>query len=293
MALAMDATGGRRLSVPITVTVGPAQPPTVAITTPGNGAAYTAPATIALAANATAAGGATIAKVEYFKGPTLVASATSARTRPRGRTGGRELPAHRQGDRQPHRHGHVLTHCGDGDGGGSHAGDCRRRGSRRLDGKRDHGAGERDHHRSPQLRGDGERDTRHGGHRQPVLGERRALERRGQPDHAHRDHAGRGEREPGDHHQQQREWRLSWSPRRARRDCAAYGDFHGERGIDAGGHHRVRRGRQRDGGCDHAGHSADGGGGDLQFGGDGAAAGYLQGRVRQRDLHGDQAGAHH
>ena len=78
MALAMDATGGRRLSVPITVTVGPAQPPTVAITTPGTGAAYTAPATIALAANATAAGGATIAKVEYFNGPALVASATSA-----------------------------------------------------------------------------------------------------------------------------------------------------------------------------------------------------------------------
>ncbi|MBK6981853.1 MAG: hypothetical protein IPH30_10415 [Betaproteobacteria bacterium] len=78
MALAMDATGGRRLSAPITVTVGPAQPPAVAITTPGNGAAYTAPATIALAANATAAGGATIAKVEYFNGPALVASATSA-----------------------------------------------------------------------------------------------------------------------------------------------------------------------------------------------------------------------
>ena len=76
MALAMDASGGRRLSSPITVTVGPAQPPQVAITLPGAGASYTAPATVALTANAAAAAGATIAKVEYFNGTALVASAT-------------------------------------------------------------------------------------------------------------------------------------------------------------------------------------------------------------------------
>ncbi len=78
MALAMDATGGRRLSAPVTVTVGPPQPPTVAITAPGSGATYTAPATVTVTASATAAAGATISQVEFLQGATVVGTATSS-----------------------------------------------------------------------------------------------------------------------------------------------------------------------------------------------------------------------
>lgn len=78
MAMAMDATGGRRLSSPVTVTVGPPQPPQVAITTPGSGATYTAPATVTITANATAAPGATISQVEFLQGVAVVGTATSS-----------------------------------------------------------------------------------------------------------------------------------------------------------------------------------------------------------------------
>ncbi|MBL0142906.1 MAG: hypothetical protein IPP91_12595 [Betaproteobacteria bacterium] len=78
MALATDSAGGLTLSAPVSVTVSAPQPPVVAITTPADGATFTSPATIALAANATAAGTATIAKVEFFNGATLVGSATGA-----------------------------------------------------------------------------------------------------------------------------------------------------------------------------------------------------------------------
>jgi RHS repeat-associated protein len=51
--------------------------PTVSITSPGNGALFNAPATIAVGANATDADG-TVTKVEFFDGGTLIGTATSA-----------------------------------------------------------------------------------------------------------------------------------------------------------------------------------------------------------------------
>ncbi|MBL0142909.1 MAG: hypothetical protein IPP91_12610 [Betaproteobacteria bacterium] len=78
MALATDSAGGLTLSAPVSVTVSAPQPPVVSITTPADGATFTSPATIALAATATAAGTATIAKVEFFDGATLVGSANAA-----------------------------------------------------------------------------------------------------------------------------------------------------------------------------------------------------------------------
>jgi hypothetical protein len=52
-------------------------PPTVALTSPANGASYTAPATISLAATVTA-NGHTITKVQFYNGATLLAEDTSA-----------------------------------------------------------------------------------------------------------------------------------------------------------------------------------------------------------------------
>ncbi|MFA6047108.1 MAG: Ig-like domain-containing protein, partial [Phycisphaerales bacterium] len=77
-AVAKDDAGGMAFSPPVTVTVGPAQPPTVAITMPGSGATYTAPATVAITASATAVAGATITQVEFLRGTTVVGTATSS-----------------------------------------------------------------------------------------------------------------------------------------------------------------------------------------------------------------------
>ena len=52
-------------------------PPTISLTTPANGAYYTAPATIALAATAADSDG-TIAKVEFFRGKKLIGASTAA-----------------------------------------------------------------------------------------------------------------------------------------------------------------------------------------------------------------------
>ncbi len=77
-AVATDNQGGMAFSPPVTVTVGPPQPPTVAITTPASGATYTAPATVAITANATGAAGATISQVEFLQGTTVVGTATAS-----------------------------------------------------------------------------------------------------------------------------------------------------------------------------------------------------------------------
>ncbi|MBK6981857.1 MAG: hypothetical protein IPH30_10435 [Betaproteobacteria bacterium] len=80
----------------------------------------TAPATIALAANATAAGGGDDREGgTSASGPRgdVATSALHGHVVERGGRGYTPLTA--QGDRQPHRHGHVLTRCGDGDGGGA------------------------------------------------------------------------------------------------------------------------------------------------------------------------------
>src|SRR4030095_629967 len=53
-----------------------ASPPTVAITAPLNNATYTAPLTTTLKATATPSTGATISKVDFYGGPTLLGTAT-------------------------------------------------------------------------------------------------------------------------------------------------------------------------------------------------------------------------
>jgi hypothetical protein len=77
-AVATDNAGGMAFSPPIAVSVGPPQPPLVAITLPGSGATYTAPATVSIAANATAAPGATITQVEFRSGTTVIGTATAS-----------------------------------------------------------------------------------------------------------------------------------------------------------------------------------------------------------------------
>jgi hypothetical protein len=53
------------------------KPPTVALTSPANGATFNAPATVQLAATASDADG-TVAKVEFFRGKTLIGTVTAA-----------------------------------------------------------------------------------------------------------------------------------------------------------------------------------------------------------------------
>jgi hypothetical protein len=60
----------------ITVNAGANQPPSVTLTQPANGATFTAPANVNLAANASDSDG-SVAKVEFFNGSTLLATDTS------------------------------------------------------------------------------------------------------------------------------------------------------------------------------------------------------------------------
>lgn len=77
-AIAYDGDGGQSTSSPVSVTVtGANQPPTVGLTSPSNGAAFTAPATITLAANASDPEN-QLARVEFFSGATRLGTDTSA-----------------------------------------------------------------------------------------------------------------------------------------------------------------------------------------------------------------------
>jgi hypothetical protein len=78
-AVAIDNGGASTTSAPRTVTVNGStnQPPAVALTVPANGATYTAPAHIGIAANASDADG-TIARVDFYQGSTLIASDTTS-----------------------------------------------------------------------------------------------------------------------------------------------------------------------------------------------------------------------
>ncbi|KAB0670435.1 hypothetical protein F6V30_09815 [Oryzomonas sagensis] len=74
--LAFNDIGNSPASAVRNVTTPTWTAPTVAIATPLAGAAYVAPATIPLTATATAGGTATVLRVEYYNGPSLIGSAT-------------------------------------------------------------------------------------------------------------------------------------------------------------------------------------------------------------------------
>ncbi|MEO8101532.1 MAG: Ig-like domain-containing protein [Betaproteobacteria bacterium] len=79
-AKASDNKGSVTTSVPVSIAVQiPSVPPSVSITAPVSGAIYMAPASFPITATATAnAGGATITKVDFFNGATLLGTATTA-----------------------------------------------------------------------------------------------------------------------------------------------------------------------------------------------------------------------
>ena len=74
-AVARDNAGATSTSAARSITVANNQPPTVSLTSPANGATFTAPATVAMSATASDTDG-TIARVDFFAGTTLVGSAT-------------------------------------------------------------------------------------------------------------------------------------------------------------------------------------------------------------------------
>jgi RHS repeat-associated protein len=73
-ARATDDRGASASSAPVTVLVN--APPSVSLTGPVNGAVFTAPAAVTLSA-AAADGDGTVSQVEFFQGPTLLATVTS------------------------------------------------------------------------------------------------------------------------------------------------------------------------------------------------------------------------
>ena len=78
-AVATDNLGTTKVSSTVAITVTATPSPTVTLTAPANNAAFVAPASIALRANATpGVAGGSIAKVEFYAGSTLVATASSA-----------------------------------------------------------------------------------------------------------------------------------------------------------------------------------------------------------------------
>jgi regulation of enolase protein 1 (concanavalin A-like superfamily) len=76
-AIAVDSAGATGSSAVATITVSGNQAPTATLTSPANGAAFTAPATITLAANASDPNG-TVARVDFYNGAALIGSDTTA-----------------------------------------------------------------------------------------------------------------------------------------------------------------------------------------------------------------------
>ena len=74
-ARATDNLGASTTSNPVNITVG--SPPTVSLTTPNNGANFTAPANVTLTANASSSNG-TINRVEFYQGTTLIGTSTAS-----------------------------------------------------------------------------------------------------------------------------------------------------------------------------------------------------------------------
>ena len=73
-----DSLGTTASSSPVGITVTSTSSPTVSITSPANGAGFSAPATIAITVTAKAGSGAAVSKVEYYKGTTLIGTATAS-----------------------------------------------------------------------------------------------------------------------------------------------------------------------------------------------------------------------
>ena len=78
-AVAFDADGGQATSSAVSITVQPApnQAPSVTLTSPANGATFTAPATITLTATASDPEN-QLARVEFYQGSTLLGTDTSS-----------------------------------------------------------------------------------------------------------------------------------------------------------------------------------------------------------------------
>jgi hypothetical protein len=78
-AVATDSSGLTSTSGGVTIVVNPAAitPPTVSLTAPASGSAYTAPATITVSASASTGNG-SITKVEFYAGTTLIGTDTTA-----------------------------------------------------------------------------------------------------------------------------------------------------------------------------------------------------------------------
>jgi len=76
-AVGTDNTGATATSPAVAISVG-VPLPTVSLTSPASGASSAAPATISLTATASAGSGATIARVEFFNGPTKLGEDTSS-----------------------------------------------------------------------------------------------------------------------------------------------------------------------------------------------------------------------
>jgi hypothetical protein len=76
-AKATDSAGDSTTSAPVAISVKANQAPTVSVTSPANGAVFTAPASFAFSANAADSDG-QVAKVEFFRGSDLVGTDTVA-----------------------------------------------------------------------------------------------------------------------------------------------------------------------------------------------------------------------
>src|SRR5207253_1924118 len=77
-AVAYDAAGQSAHSAAVAVTVSASnQPPTVSLTSPANGATFTAPASITISANASDPEN-QVTQVDFYNGTTLLGSATTA-----------------------------------------------------------------------------------------------------------------------------------------------------------------------------------------------------------------------
>ena len=76
-AKAYDLDGGSTLSATVTVTVATNQPPTVSLTTPVNGATFTAPAAVSITANASDPEN-RLSKVEFYNGAALLGISTTS-----------------------------------------------------------------------------------------------------------------------------------------------------------------------------------------------------------------------